>query len=239
MIFDDAFLDSLPKDPEEALEKLCERFFEWDAVARSEETAGEDYDGYLEAFAALEACIGAAVLDFRMPSLDRGRQINIGMIQAVYARAAGKLEAKKESSSLSGARDKFRARFGTAFLYEFSEGDLKRIQSLLNALRDQITASELFEPNHKERILNKLESLQKELHKKMSSIDKFWGLIGDAGVVLGKFGKDARPLVDLIREIAEIVWRTQARAEELPSGIMGLPLLSSAKAIDDGQDADD
>ena len=83
----------------------------------------------------------------------------------------------------------------------------------------------MFDAKHKERLLKKLEALQQELHKKVSSLDKLWGLIGEAGVALGKFGKDAKPFVDRIREIAQITWRTQARAEELPSGTT-LPLLT-------------
>lgn len=62
----------------------------------------------------------------------------------------------------------------------------------------------------------------------MSSLDKFWGLVGDAGVVIGKFGKDAKPMVDRIREITQIIWSIQARAEELPSNTM-MPLLSDNK----------
>ncbi|MBI4826866.1 MAG: hypothetical protein HY807_10680 [Nitrospirae bacterium] len=42
-----------------------------------------------------------------------------------------------------------------------------------------------------------------------------------------KFGDDAKPFVDRIREIADIVWRTQARAEELPSSTP-TPLITSA-----------
>ena len=42
--------------------------------------------------------------------------------------------------------------------------------------------------------------------------------VGDAGVVMGKFGKDAKPLTYRIKDIVNIVWRTQARAEELESG---------------------
>lgn len=52
----------------------------------------------------------------------------------------------------------------------------------------------------------------------MSDLVRFWGLVGDAGVVLAKLGDDAKPIVDRIREIADIVWQTQGRAEELPSG---------------------
>lgn len=76
-----------------------------------------------------------------------------------------------------------------------------------------------------EALLLRLEKVQSEMHKKMSDLDRFWGLIGDAGVALGKFGTEAKPIVDRIREISEIVWRTQARAEELPSNTP-LPLLA-------------
>ena len=64
------------------------------------------------------------------------------------------------------------------------------------------------------------------MHKKISNLDRFWGLIGDAGVAIGKFGNDAKPIVDRIKEIADIVWRNQARSEELPSGTK-IPFLST------------
>jgi hypothetical protein len=51
----------------------------------------------------------------------------------------------------------------------------------------------------------------------LTNLDKFYGFIGDAGVILGKFGRDAKPFVDRIREIAEIAWRSQATAEQLPA----------------------
>ena len=75
-----------------------------------------------------------------------------------------------------------------------------------------------------------MEKIQSELHKKVSDLDRFWGLIGDAGVVIGKFGNDAKPIVDRIKEIADIVWRTQSRSEELPSGTT-TPFLNSKNDI--------
>jgi hypothetical protein len=51
----------------------------------------------------------------------------------------------------------------------------------------------------------------------MSNYDRFHGLIGDSGILLGKFGQDAKPFVDRVREILSIVWLSQARTEELPS----------------------
>ena len=124
------------------------------------------------------------------------------------------------------ARMKYRLRLGAGFYYEFSDGDHKRIQALVNELRDMIVASSDFDERHRERILEKLEAVQKELHKRMTSLGKLWDLIGEGGVVLGKFGEDAKPIFDRIREICEIAWRTTARAEELPSGAR-FPLLTA------------
>ena len=98
----------------------------------------------------------------------------------------------------------------------------------------KIEKTEQFEPKHKSRVLHKLEMLQRELHRRMSSLDRLWGLIGEAGVVLGKLGTDAKPFVDRVREIAEITWAAQARAEELPSSA-SLPLINTEeKKIEDG-----
>lgn len=116
------------------------------------------------------------------------------------------------------------------FFYEFTEGDLDRIQQLINELRKQITDSELFEDSHRARLLRRLEMLQAEMHKKMGDIDKIWGLVGDAGIVIGKFGKDSKPFVDRIKELAQIGWNTQARREELPSNVNN-PLLGSNEDI--------
>lgn len=103
------------------------------------------------------------------------------------------------------------------FFYEFTDGDLARIQQIINELRNEIAASKIFEEDHKSRLLRRLENLQAEVHKKMSDVDRIWGLVGDAGIALSKFGVNAKPIVDRIKELSQIAWRTQARREELPS----------------------
>lgn len=125
---------------------------------------------------------------------------------------------RRRELRLSAIKSKIDASMSNSiFVYEFSQGDLDKVQNLINDLRVEISASELFEDKHKQRLLKRLENLQSELHKKMSDLDRFWGLMGDAGVALGKFGNDAKPIVDRIKELTQIVWRTQSRAEELPS----------------------
>ncbi len=112
--------------------------------------------------------------------------------------------------------ERFDSLFSNDFLYEFSEESISKIQTLINELRELVNSSDLFEAEHKQRLLKRLEKLQSETHKKMSDVDRFWGLIGDAGVVIGKFGKDAEPFVNIIKKISGLVWKTQSQSEELP-----------------------
>lgn len=121
-------------------------------------------------------------------------------------------------------KEKYLIHFGQSFAYEFPEEGLDRIQILINELRDLISDSNTIDENHKLRLLKRLENLQLELHKRVSNLDRFWGFVGDAGVVLGKFGNDVKPIVDRIREMLGIVWRTQAKSEELESNAENLLL---------------
>lgn len=232
-MFDEEYLDSLPSDPEQAAYEMSGRFLEYYSIIPVDSEL-DSYDRIVEAFAAMETLIEVAGLPFTLLSLGEDRKQNIEAIFTSVSRIHQQLDKKVVKLAHSRARDKFRARFGVVFAYEFSDGDLKRVQELINELREAIIISEVFDAKHKQRILQRLEALQGELHKKMSSLDRLWGLVGEAGVVLGKFGKDAKPFVDRIKEIAQITWRTQARAEELPSGTP-LPLLASGRDVSDQQ----
>ncbi len=56
-----------------------------------------------------------------------------------------------------------------AFAYELSQGDLDRIQLLVNELRTQISENQYLENGHKQRLLKRMENLQSEIHKKVSA----------------------------------------------------------------------
>lgn len=224
-MFDKEFIRRLPEDNFEALVRIIKKFEEVDSSIETADQRIKHYNDYIEAFALLETLIESVEISIQSPKLSNNKHEDIHKIAKYFSNSSKKIEEKMLFINLSRAREKYRERFGTVFFYQFTNGDLKRIQTLLNELRDKVSQSELFDQNHKERILKKLEKLQNELHKKMSSLDRLWGLMGDAGIVLGKFGDDAKPFFDRVREILEIVWRTQARGEELPSATP-LPLLS-------------
>ena len=236
-MFDEAFLYDLPSDPYEAVQVMYKKVKKEHVSLSTNVARAKVFDRYIEAFAAIEAYIDATGLDFQPPKLkspsnpEQDTHKIYNFFAKINIRAVEILRERKYKSYFEKSREKYAMKFGTVFAYQFSDGDISRIQELLNELRDTITESELFDAKHKQRILAKLESLQAELHKKMSNLDRLWGLIGEFGIVLGKFGQDAKPLADRIREIVQITWRTQARAEELPSGAT-LPLLSESKHED-------
>jgi len=221
MLFNEEFLEKVQKEPVHSVVEsinICFGNIEGTSVfsnwKQSEyENLIETYSLILSIFESFDLHTDCLTIEFkgeRTPDCVAMKTF-LDCIHSEYS-------AKSASLQLDFMKKKFKKGLNQTFTYEFSQGDLDRVQILITELRQQITDSKLFEEKHKERLLKRLEALQFEMHKKMSDVDKFWGLIGDAGVALGKFGKDAKPFVDRIREITNIVWRTQSRAEELPSG---------------------
>lgn len=189
---------------------------------KGSEWTSEEYNALLEGYLFVDSMLDANLLEIKVNRIilsgDLGKDCTL--MNDFLIEMAESISAEIELNRIEEMRGRFRAELGAGFFYEFSQGDLERVQHLINTLRSEIALCEGLEDDHRERLMGRLEKLQKELHKKVSSLDRFWGLIGDGGVVLGKLGKDAKPLVDRIREIAEIVWQTQARTEELPSGTL-------------------
>lgn len=214
-LYSEKFLQSLDDDPKVGLYTICKHFSD----ARNNKQTG--IEEHFEAYALIEAYINANEMDIKIPPLPNNRNKRIQtifeFINILLHDLTQYIQSEEEQRLLQNFRGEFSAHIGKSFVYEFSDGDLDKIQSLLNNMRELVSSSKLFEEKHRRRLLKRLEALQQELHKKQSDLDHFWGLVGDAGVALGKFGEDAKPFVEMIKDITDIVWRTQSRAEELPS----------------------
>ncbi|MBI5325836.1 MAG: hypothetical protein HZB41_11295 [Ignavibacteriae bacterium] len=231
MIYTNEFFNDLPDDTIESCKILIE-YFKNNKYDKYHSLYS--YNFYLEAFAILEIFIKAnEIFKTSIPIIEEIREesTNVDIINTFYEDIKNELKNIESENSYEEMKSMAITKFEGLFSYKFTDGDLKRIQELINELRDLITESQLFDFKHKQRLLNKLEKLQKELHKKMSSIDHFWSLLGDAGIAIGKFGNDAKPFVERIDEITRIIWRTQAQAEELPSGF-SFPLLKKTNLDD-------
>jgi hypothetical protein len=221
MINDD-FIANIPENFNQGVKYIIDEFYRCFPIKQPLNL--DAHDLYIDFWGLLEAYLENSNYQFDKVNLDHNEVENIKKIVSFFAVIDAQNTKLLTNDLIADTREKYNLVFGKYFCYEFSDGDLQKMQNLINELRDIVTKSDLFTAEHQQRILKKLEKLQSELHKKVSDLDRFWGLISDAGVAIGKFGQDAKPLVDRIREIADIVWRTQLKAEELPSGYK-IPLL--------------
>lgn len=232
MIFSEDFLERLRNDPLAGTVEMV-------AIIRSNlqedlhEWHDNDYLVLLEAYALMSEIADSKLLEINRPpfSISGNKSEDCSKINHHLSVLEGYCVSEASKLKVGSFRNHFKTFLSAGFTYEFSQGDLDRVQVLINQVRDLISKTTDLEIDHQRRLLARLEKLQSELHKKVSDLDRFWGLIGDAGVVLGKLGQDAKPIVDRVKEIADIVWQTQSRAEELPSGTE-IPLLSNKSDSD-------
>lgn len=152
------------------------------------------------------------------PDLDGSMGYVCNRMRNFITEAQHELIGQSSAQKLESIKSRFSVTLANGFGYEFTDGDLKRIRTLINELRELIVANQELEEDHKQRLLKRLEKMQAEIHKKMSDLNSFYGLLVEASVVLKKVGENAKPIVDRIKELTKISWTTQTRAENLPSG---------------------
>lgn len=214
MIISDALLDRVNDDPISVCLEVCQ--------SANSLSNRSDPKIQLEACIFLGAVIDGGLLDYQgsIPRPEDG-QIPRASSNNFIGDVQSLIEALMKRESAISLQRQFENRFKKiikgGFGYDFSEADVSRVQTLIDELRKLLTADNSLDDDHKRRLLFRLEKLQKELHKRVSDLSNFYNLMGDAGVALGKLGKDAKPLVDRITEILQIGWKAQARAERLPS----------------------
>ncbi|EOW9232326.1 hypothetical protein ACOA57_003529 [Vibrio cholerae] len=220
MFFEESFIEKVEDDPILGLHEACNLILSrLDELDNGEEWTDEEHELLWEASAFINIIIDNFDLTIavELPQPTGNLSDNCHSLRDYIQEVQSAVGDQAVLLKVEMYSNRYKNAFKNTFAYEFSKGDFERVQELINELRAQISTLEDLEPSHKQRLLKRLEKLQSELHKRVSDLDRFWGLIGDAGVVLGKLGADAKPIVDRIKEIAEIAWNTQSRAEELPS----------------------
>ncbi|AOJ42681.1 hypothetical protein WJ23_33135 [Burkholderia lata] len=214
----DEFISHARIAPVDALFHLCEHI--QGMVSENHGWTQDEFEDLTVAVAFVASMVEGGLLEnlLHPPSMTGNVPEDCSTLKRYLDQYEEIYRTKASKQRLSSLTSRFSAALGNTFAYHFTDGDVARIQTLINELRELVSQSDGFEADHKARLLKRLERLQSEIHKSVSDLDRFWGLIGDAGVVLGKLGTNAKPLVDRIKEIADIVWRTQSITEQLPSG---------------------
>lgn len=97
------------------------------------------------------------------------------------------------------------------------------IQKKIDELRSAVTNCSFLADEHKHRLLQALNELQSEFDNPTSNFDLILGKISKVGIILGKFGKDAKPFMDLLKPI----WKLVEKAIDFPE----LPSSGSVPAL--------
>ena len=228
MFYDEKFIQSLSDDSDSVLLQIADAFYDhW-------ERESDEFDHSLpftlvsETHALLSAYLAREQLS-QVYADSQGAPVFLMDITGSEAEDTqefsqfmnalqNEMRERVNKNEYAKARGKYSLMLGmTGFHYEFSEGDLARIQKLVNELRNLIAGSEELDDRHKRRVLGRLERLQAELNKKVSDLSWLWGELIEASIAARIIGENAKPIVDRIREIVSIVWPVQARSFDLPS----------------------
>jgi hypothetical protein len=212
--FNDNFLDALSDDPLIALETICQEF---QTFSQKVGDRADYHEDYLSALAIFKALAEARGYELKPPSPSPGANAgqNINNIRNFFSQNEGRLIEQLHSVYVERESQKYAARFEADSVYVFPENDYKRIQELINEMRQIVSESKVIPEKHKRRLIERLERMQRELHKKTSDLDRFWGFIGESGIAIGKFGNDIKPFIDRVRELTDIVKKAIQIKEKL------------------------
>jgi hypothetical protein len=211
-------LRNLPQDTLEADEQMLSRLE--DAIGNIK-SFDKDIPEIVTAIAVYEAFRSSRGMARTEPAWTHdaltNRDLAIKVVgEARHAHDKAVLQATSQST-YEQSLEFFAMQSGAMFCYDFDESDIGKIQKWLNELRDFVQKAEQLSDDHRDRLLKRIEQLQTELHKKLSDLDRFWGLVGDAGVVLHKFGEDTKAVRRIIYAITAIVVKVQSIAHGLPA----------------------
>lgn len=222
--FSEDFLSSLSDDVDLAQMAICEEFISMNLELKG---ASKNIGDYFNALAILRAYAQSKNITYTMPSHGSNPNDTIKKITQFFITRRNELNKKLNDNYLNGQTEKYAAYFDSVSTYKFSDSDFTKIQEIINELRNLISQSKIVTENHRRRLLERLERMQSELHKSTSDLDRFWGFIGETGIVVGKFGNDIKPIVDRVRELANIVWKTVRLKENLLSSGSPFALLDN------------
>jgi hypothetical protein len=238
-MLDDDLITQLPQDSDLALGEICDRFVAF-CGSLQEGGALARYDHFIDFFAFLQAYAESQGMNLGCPSLKTEKAENIALIIAFFRRLKAATDAKVQKKQAAAALDAAKLRFARKFdeqrrsQYTLSEGDLLRLQRLLEAVRVRIPEIEGLSREFRERLGKKLDRTRRELQKSVPDFDSIWGLLPEAGVLHEKLGEQATPLLERLFEAFTIAWATQARSEELPSNTE-LPFLVMPEAEEENE----
>jgi hypothetical protein len=217
MYFDEDFVKSLPDDWNHAALKIKERLYLYLKTLHP----NEQHVAVAQLRILLKVLAKKGKHSFEVPELSgqSGPDLNIikQLVDDMARQAEKQIQRQAKEAELKYYENAYETSLENALYFEFSEGELKRIQVLIGELRNLIPKSEEIEEKHKQQLLRKLEKFQSEVGKKVSDLDRALGFLIEAGLAIGRTEKNARPIYDILCKLGSIIGSTYTRAYVLPS----------------------
>lgn len=136
------------------------------------------------------------------------------------------LKLKRIELEKGETSDKALMLLGKRFAYSLEDDEIDEIKATITKLRKLISEKIDYDDEYKRRLLIRLNALERELHNKMSNLDKFFGVMTDIKVFTFKLiheAPDAKPFIaeitELTKQLKGLIWGPFARAEKLPEGL--------------------
>ena len=206
-LFSDEFLEEIKDlNPFIAIQKLCEAFSKfWREKLLKDPIDLELYNVALNSYGFIFALAKKWEFNTAPISISGSRRDNLNSIVNFISVVNQIAEQKYSAEIISFASDKFNVIFGNDFFYEIDENDYTIIQKNINELRELLSNSTDIPDNHKQRLLKRLEELQKELNKRVRSFDKFFGVAIEISGYVGKVCENIKPFNDRLKEMLDII----------------------------------
>ncbi len=230
-MFSEAYLNGLPKQPLLALARVCKDIRLFHSAFTTETERIERLDCYLEALGLMKVLAAKAEFDIEAPEIVKLPSRNIENIIRYCIELSEITRHHLAKLKVELAHAKYAQLLGEKFSYHLTGDEVKQAQALLSELKQLVESNERLDDGFKQRLQNRLEVLHFKIHLKMESLDRWWGLLGDAGIVLRVAGDEAAPIVARIRSLISLAWQIQARNEHLSVDV------ERVKGLDNGIDA--
>jgi hypothetical protein len=219
MAIDNNFINKLPDNVLLAEQKVIDTFYKTMEVYSMAEDKLAIYEDFIELYSFYQVYAEKHSLDVAFPRLGTNSQNNLELIISFFRNRLRivTLKVQKYASEriIDEKKTKFKAILFGDYLYEFNSEELKTIRMLLYQLKSFLNESPHLESQFTQRLTRKIDNISKDLHVEMPTLDTLWGLVGEAGVLVGKAGEKVSMIVNKIREIIHVIWQVQARSENL------------------------
>jgi len=155
VIFTADFIERLREDPVVETIMICDLTIQKLSAEGNEGWSDKDFDILVEAYSLLVELMESGLLPIvvDIPNIEDGSPGQCPILYAFVSQVREECKAEAAKIRVTALRNRFRVSLASGFAYEFSQGDLDRVQDLVNQLRSLISATSNLGQEQQRRLL--------------------------------------------------------------------------------------